>query len=114
MNRDITKLNTLTALSNDNVDGAAIPAGKKLTISKFGAADINLGDNKSSYYILRWGNPGVGFEELAVISVTGGTYEFNLKMERTGDGTKFLRIQRNNNSLVDKRCSAWVKAYDNV
>jgi len=112
MIRDFRKLSDVTTGTTDNVNGDPIPAGKTLVIRKFGAADIAIGDGKSSLYILKWGSAG-NFIDVAVISVMGNTFEYELKEQLVGDGVKFLRVTRSHQSAVDKRCPFWVKASDN-
>jgi len=111
--RNIKTLSIVATGATDNVNGTVIAAGKTLVIGKFGAADVAIGDAKSSLYILKWGSSGGGFAEVAVISVTGNTFEYDLKEQLVGDGVSFLRITRSHQSAVDKRCPCWVKASDN-
>jgi len=111
MKRDLLKLSNVTVGNTDNIDTGIIPTGNKLIITRFGAADVNIGDNKSSLFILKWGVVG-SFDELAVISLCGDTFEYAMKEQLIGDGVKFLRISRSHQSASDKRCPVWVKAYD--
>ena len=72
-----------------------IPPGKIWVIKEFGAADINLGDNISTIYVLRWDGQAVpGF----AFSLTGTTYSNQSPIEFEGDGTKKLSIYRKNYS----------------
>jgi hypothetical protein len=110
-NRDKFILSNLNAGAVDTTD-TVIPAGKKVLIKKFGGGDINLGDSKSSAYLLQWGTVG-SFTDLAALAFTGNTNEVEVNQSFVGDGTKFLRITRQNNSASNKRCPVWVRAYDN-
>jgi len=111
--RAIRIFSTLAAGATDTTDSAVIPNGRKLTVTKFGAGDINLGDNKSTAYLLQWGTVG-SFIELAALAFTGSTDELPVDVTVVGNGAKFLRITRQNNSASAKRCPVWIKGYDNA
>lgn len=85
----------------------AIPNGKKWIIDNFGCADINLGDNISSVYILRFGT-----EVIRIVSLTGDTKDFNLGIEIVGDGVKKLNVIRQNRSSHDKELPCWIMAHE--
>ncbi len=87
-----------------------IPSGQTWVVKTFGAADIDLGDNKSSYYVLQWGS-GVTFEDIRILALTGATFEVELKRDFEGDGAKFLRVVMKNNSGAAKDLSFWYDAY---
>ena len=98
---------TVAANSQDIVEHPmAIPSGKLWVIRKFGAADINLGDSKSTVYVLRFGT-----EILRIISVTGNTYEPDFRFELTGDGSSKINVVRQNKSGFEKICPFWVSAF---
>lgn len=103
-------LTNLTAGSTDTNDSSPIPNGKIVMITAFGGADINLGDSKSSAYLLQWGTVGA-FTDIAAIAFTGGTFEYKMNASFLGDGSKFFRIMRQNNSASNKRCPVWVKGF---
>lgn len=109
--RTIKKFSSVPATTTDTFNSGVIPAGKKLYIIKIGGADLNTGDNKSSLFVVQFGS-GAAFDEIAVFTATGSAYEFDVKEELLGDGVKFLRLTRQNNSAVAKRIMLWVKGYD--
>ncbi len=111
--RNLKVLTTLAAAGTDTNDTAPVASGRTLTVTKFGGADINMGDSKSSAYLLQWGVVG-SFIELGAIALTGNTFELSLNEQLVGNGAKFLRITRQNNSATLKRCPVWVKGYDNT
>jgi hypothetical protein len=113
MNRSVKILTTLAAGAVDVTDSAPIANGKTITVTKFGGGDINLGDNKSSAYLLQWGIVG-SFIELGALAFTGNTNEIAIDEQLVGNGAKFIRITRQNNSASIKRCPVWVKGYDNT
>lgn len=88
-----------------------IPLNQTWIVSLFGAADIDLGDNKSSYYVLQWGSGG-SFEDVRILALTGATYEAKLNREFLGDGVKFLRVIMKNNSGSAKDLAFWYNAYE--
>jgi len=109
--RRILLLNNVNAGATVNLDGSPILNGKKLIMIKAGGADINMGDNKSSAYLVQWGIVG-NFEEIIVFALTGNTVEIIINREFIGDGIKFMRITRQNNSSTTKRLPFWLHAYD--
>lgn len=93
----------------ENQDFPAIARGKNLVLRRFGAIDINLGDNKSSVYVLQWGS-GSTFQTIRVLSLTGDTKEIEFKKELEGDGTKHLRVSVQNSSPTSKKMAFWIEA----
>ena len=108
--RTIKRFNSIPS-GTDTFNSPAIPNGKRLRITKIGGADINNGDNKSSVFVVQFGSGG-SFDEIAVFSLTGSTYEFEVKEDLIGDGVKFIRLVRQNNSTSAKRVMLWVRGYD--
>jgi len=97
------------ANSNDTVGIAqAIPSGDVWVITRFGAADINMGDNKSSIYTLQYGGEVL---DGALIVVTGSTITLNENWEMVGDGVKKIEITRKNTSASVKQMPTWIVAY---
>jgi len=105
-----TVLTTLAASGSDANDTPPVPSGVAAVVTVFGGADINLGDGKSSAYLLQWGTVG-SFQDVAVVSVSGNTFEQRIDQSFLGDGQKFFRIMRQNNSSFAKRCPVWLKGY---
>ena len=83
-----------------------IPLGDRWVINSFGASDINVGDNKSSVYILMYDT-----EILCIISLTGNTQEIDINKEIVGDGTKRIKIIRKNTCNTNKAMPCWLKAF---
>ena len=114
MDRTIKIFSNLNSASSDTTDSPPIPAGKILVVSRIGGLDINVGNNRSSFYLFQWGTVGA-FSIFGAISVTGATMEIALREQLVGNGSKFIRITRQNNELVAtpaKRCPCWIKGYD--
>lgn len=85
-----------------------IPNNKTIKITLFGAADINMGDNKSSVWILQWGKTG-DWNILRILSLTGTTQDLKLKESLIGDGVKSLRVVRKNYSSTEKELPFWIE-----
>ena len=114
--RTLKNLSSLAAGGTDNTDSPAIPAGKVVRLVELIAGDINTGpagvaDHKSSGYVVQFGIVGT-FTEIAFAAMTGNTIRLELKDELVGDGAKFVRVVRQNNSGVAKRCPFILRAYD--
>ena len=110
---DRTKIVTSSLASGgtDTTDIGPIPLNKKFVIKEFGAIGIIDTDSKSTVYLLQWGVVG-NFEDVRAIGVTGNTVALQIGKQFTGDGTKFLRVTRQNPSATAKRCPFWIVAYD--
>ena len=108
MMKDIINVSNLNSGSQDVIEYPnAIPNGKIWVIGCFGGIDINLGDSKSSVYILRFGT-----DILSAISLSGNTKELTIHKEIIGDGTKKLNVVRQNKSGFNKDLVFWVKAQE--
>ena len=108
-NKALKDFSVVSAGTQDIIESPIIPNNETWVIRVFGAADINLGDNKSSVYVLRFGN-----SITRVLSLTGDTKELNLQLEIVGNGVEKLNIIRMNKSGFDKEMPTWVEAYKRV
>jgi len=106
MNKDKIIHSALSAETNDTYEFPAIPTGATWVIKNFGACDINLGDGKSSVYVLMY-----DADIIKMLSLTGNTYETTINKEFLGDGNKKIKIKRYNKSVFNKEMPAWIKAY---
>lgn len=107
----ITKIidKDINANSNYVEELPIVPNNKRWVIKKFGAIDINNGDNKSSVYALQL-YENSQWITLRVISLSGNTLEFDVEKEILGDGVKKLRIYMENKSNLNKKLVCWVEA----
>ena len=87
----------------------AIPAGKKWVLQQFSAGDINYGNNKSSGYIIRFGN-----EILRFFVYTGSSDKVNLAIEVVGDGVKKINVIRRNYDTVNKPLPFVLEMYERL
>lgn len=85
---------------------AVIPAGEIWKIVSFKCADINMGDNKSSVFVIYF-----GFDVINFYSVTGDTILDLQNYELVGDGTKSVKITRMNKSGSNKVLPYKITAY---
>ncbi len=104
--RSVFISSSLAANATVNSDSAAIPVGKKLYIKKIGMTDTSVNDRPSVIRVF-W-NANLVRE----YAVTAGTMEFPVELTLVGNGTRFLRIQRQNLEAVPKVVSVWVEARD--
>lgn len=100
---------SLAGETTDTQNHTPVPLGKRWVVTEFGGADINNGDNKSSVYLLKWGGVAV---EGAYLSLSGTTKTLKSTWEFTGDGVKFLSVERRNTSKTAKEMPVWVLGYE--
>jgi hypothetical protein len=93
-----------------NTDLAPIPLGKTWSVTRFGATDCSKA-SKPSIYRLLFGS-GASFETVRVICLTTGTQDLSLEKDLVGDGTKFVRIQRENTENQPKEMPVWLEAFE--
>ena len=79
-----------------------IPDGVEWQIEWILFSDQNIGDNKSGGFLVEWGSAG-DWEIVHTGFLTGSISRLALRQAFRGDGTKRLRILRQNNSDVRKR-----------
>jgi hypothetical protein len=97
---------SVAASSTVLLNSAVIPAGKSITIFRFGGCDPAIADGIDSIIALQWGSGG-SFETIRALS--GCTYEFALNKTFVGDGSKLFRLVRINKSGTGKILAAWVE-----
>jgi hypothetical protein len=92
---------------NDAISGTdiqlspVIPAGQKWQVGRIIFADKNIGDNISGGFQIDWGSSGA-WEVVFAGYLTGATHCIEIKQIFEGDGTKRLRMIRQNNSPTAK------------
>lgn len=95
---------------DDVMSYPVIPAKKTFVIKLFGGADINMGDNKSSVWILQYGK-NEAWDTIRILALTGCTKDLLMKYPLIGDGTRNVRIIRRNYSGTTKELPCWIE-YD--
>jgi hypothetical protein len=108
MDKTVVNITNLNAGLTDNINLGLIPPGAVWKVQSFGATDINLGDHKSTMYVLRWG-AGATWTNIRPISLTGNTVEILIEQDFVSHPSYQLNVLRWNRSAYNKYCSFWVK-----
>jgi len=109
MNYVFFEATTVDAGAMNNItETPVIPDGKICKLKSFGGCDINVGDSKSSLWVLQWGKVGE-WENIAILSLTGDTKSEPIDESFKGDGTKKFRVIRRNYSGTIKELPFWIK-----
>lgn len=101
---------SLASLATVNEDSVVIPNGNIVVIRKFGFADVNNGDNKSTIFVLKFGVVG-NFETIRIGSATGACQELWVNKSFPGDGVKFFRMTIVNGSVLSKTVAYWLDLF---
>lgn len=112
--RTLKKLSNLSGGASDNTDSPAIPSGKSVVLKSLLVADAiqaSSADQRSCAYLVQFGTPGA-FTEIVFAAVSGNTVKLDIDDELIGDGSKFVRVTRQNFTALSKRCPFILKAYD--
>ena len=108
---------SVNAGQSSTTDSSPIPSGHTWVLEKVGFASqisglvLTVMDVRSDTLQLLWGTPG-NFETIRVIALTGNTIELSMKRSFEGDGSKFFRLIRTNNSGTARTSAAWAVAYE--
>jgi hypothetical protein len=108
--RTIKRFSSVAAGATDVFDTNPVPVGKKFLLKTICVSDANIGDHKSTRYEVMFGVPG-SFTDIITCFITGNVFVFDVNEEFIGDGVKFFRITRQNNSASAKRCPICIKAF---
>ena len=109
MNFNFMDTSTVAAGNMNNiVEGNGIDNKKNCKLKFFGAVDINMGDSKSSVWVLQWGS-GTSWETIKILSLTGNTKNLELDRVFEGDGVKKFRVIRRNYSSTNKELAFWIE-----
>lgn len=99
------EISKVGAGQNDTIELPIIPLGDTWMLDMFLVSDINVGDNKSSFYILKWGE-----DNILPASVTGDTFALHISKDFTGDGQKRFSVVRYNTSTQEKNMPFVIRA----
>jgi hypothetical protein len=86
-----------------------IPNGDRWRLRLMGMADPATGDGIASIVALQLG-PGT-WNTIRAFSAAGTTVQIEIDREITGNGTRQLRVVRQNPSAVAKQIVAWLEGY---
>ena len=104
--KNTIKIISMSASSNQTEVVGTPPLNEVWVIKKFGCADMNTGDNKSSVFILKYGT-----DNIRIVTLTGAIKELDISHEITGDGTKELKVFIQNSSGGAKQVGFWIDGY---
>jgi hypothetical protein len=100
---------SVAALGTDVWSSAIPPAGKKITLLKFGGYDQLPTGLLPGAIALQWGSAGAGWT--TVVAGGGGFFESSRMVEFTGDGDKGFRVIRQNpTAALSRSMAAWLDA----
>jgi len=96
------------ANSQDVQDLAVIPNGEIWRVTRFGGSEVGTGDGKASVVALQLFD-GAAWQTIRGFGVVSTAVEAELARDIRGDGTKRLRVVRQNKSAAAKQIIAWVE-----
>jgi hypothetical protein len=96
----------VAASATDIQSSAVVPNGKTVRVNKFGGSDRPT-DGVGSWIVLQWGS---GSTWDTIRAGSWGSFCFEVKRDFLGDGTKRLRLVRQNKSSTDKELFAFIEA----
>lgn len=100
----------VAASSQDVQELPLIPNGEAWCITRFGGSEVGTGDGKASVVALQLFD-GSGWQTIRGFGVVSTAVELELARDVRGDGTKKLRVVRQNKSTTAKLIIAWVEGF---
>ena len=100
----------VAANAQDIQELPVIPSGVCWCITRFGGSELGAGDGKASLIGLQLFD-GAGWQTIRAFGVVSTAVEVQLSRDIRGDGTKKLRIVRQNKSAAAKQIIAWVEGF---
>jgi len=101
---------TVAANGQDVQELAVIPNGDLWRITRFGGSEVGTGDGKASVIALQVFD-GSAWQTIRGFGVVSTGVEVELARDIRGDGTKKLRVVRQNKSSIAKQILAWVEGF---
>ena len=98
----------VAANSQDLQELAVIPTGEVWRVTRFGGSEVGTGDGKASVVALQLFD-GAAWQTIRGFGVVSTAVEVELARDLRGDGTKKLRVVRQNKSAAAKQIIAWVE-----
>jgi hypothetical protein len=83
-----------------------VPAGKTVTLLKFGGFAPVIADGTDGLIALQWGNASAW----ETVRAAGRFFDFDLKKDFIGDGVNRFRLMRQNKSTATKPMVVWLEA----
>ena len=100
----------VAATSQDVQELPAIPNNEVWRVTRFGGSEVGTGDGKASVIVLQLGD-GSSWQTIRGFGVVSGGAEVELSRDIRGDGTKKLRVVRQNKSAAAKQIIAWLEGF---
>lgn len=87
-----------------------IPNGEVWRITRFGGSEVGSGDGKASVIALQLFD-GTAWQTIRGFGVVSTAVEVELARDIRGNGTKKLRVVRQNKSSTSKQIIAWLEGF---
>jgi hypothetical protein len=87
-----------------------IPNGQVWRLTRFGGSEVGAGDGKASVVALQLFD-GSTWQTIRGFGVVSTAVELELSRDVRGDGTRKLRIVRQNRSSASKQIIAWLEGF---
>jgi len=100
----------VAANGQDLQELAVIPNGEVWRITRFGGSEVGTGDGKASVVALQLFD-GTAWQTIRGFGLVSTGVEVELARDVRGDGTKKLRVVRQNKSAAAKQIIAWVEGF---
>jgi len=101
---------SVAASSQDIQELPVIPNGEVWRVTRFGGSEVGTGDGKASVIALQIYD-GTSWQTIRGFGVVSTAVEVELARDVRGDGTRKLRIIRQNKSATAKQIIAWLEGY---
>jgi hypothetical protein len=100
----------VAANGQDVQELAVIPNGEVWRITRFGGSEVGTGDGKASAIALQLFD-GSAWQTIRGFGLVSTAVEVELARDIRGDGTKKLRVMRQNKSASAKQILAWLEGF---
>lgn len=101
---------SVAASSQDVQELPIIPNGQVWRVTRFGGSEVGAGDGKASVVGLQVFD-GTAWQTIRGFGIVSTGVEVELARDIRGDGTKKLRVVRQNKSAAAKQIIAWVEGF---
>lgn len=101
---------SIAANGTDAQELPVIPNGEVWRVTRFGGSEVGTGDGKASVVALQLFD-GTTWQTIRGFGLTSTAVQLDLARDIRGDGTKKLRVVRQNKSAVAKQILVWVEGF---
>lgn len=108
---DVVLDDVVSAAASAVEDLGVIPNNTLWRVIKLGGGEVANGDGKASVIALQISENGTTWTTARAITVVGNTVELQVQREIKGNGTRKVRIVRQNTSSSSKQVIAWLEGY---